>query len=248
MSSVTEIIAELKHKVKVIISEVNGLKVKLQERKITLEEFREKKDVLENTLRGILEEISQYKDEDVGTEETRHDAYIAEEANRLMYEFQTEFGMEYISKPRVYISASLDDHFIFQIDFTDYPAKPILTNPRFIQKLFEVPLESRLEILNNWDASKPNHIVEVFYAIENVLLNIFRSEEMEEEGLNLEMVGKIYKKKKILTWADHNRDTYNTGEAIKLYREVIQISHELEDFEGAKRYAEIIEDLQKHEK
>jgi len=52
--SVSEEITALKAKVKEIIGAVNNLKVQLERREISLEEFRERKEKLENDLRGIL--------------------------------------------------------------------------------------------------------------------------------------------------------------------------------------------------
>ncbi|NVM01520.1 MAG: hypothetical protein HWN67_04260 [Candidatus Helarchaeota archaeon] len=129
--SATESITELKQKVKAIIGEVNALKADLQKGTIPLEKFRKKKDILENILRGILDKISQYKDK--GTPEQKIDAGIAEQANKLMYEFQTDF-LEIISRAKVFISASLDDHFVFDIDFSNYPGRPKLIDPEIIRK------------------------------------------------------------------------------------------------------------------
>ena len=165
-SSISTEIAALKQKVKEIIGEVNSLKTQLEKREINLEEFRAKKEFLENELRGLLQQISKFKEE--GPKEIKRDAFIAEEANKLMYDFQTEFS-EYISKPKVYLSVSIVDHFIFEVDFTNYPEKPILIPPPFVEKLFEEPFDTKISILTNWSPQNPPHITEIFYEIERVV-------------------------------------------------------------------------------
>ncbi|NVM52502.1 MAG: hypothetical protein HWN66_02280 [Candidatus Helarchaeota archaeon] len=233
-------IAKLKQQVKGVIGKVNTLKDQLQNREITLEQFKDKKEVLENQLRKILEQISKYKEK--GTVETRKDAHIAEEANRLMYEFQTEFS-DYISKPKVYISASLDDHFIFDVDYSNYPGKPNLIYPDSLKKLFLVPFDTKISVLNNWSSQNPSHIVEIFYEIEHILLSIFKSEVIEEPNINQQIIQKILQRRKFLESAEYELELRNTRNAIDLYQKVIEISYELEDFERANKYSQIIAEL-----
>ncbi len=236
-------ISALKKKVKEIIADVNALKSQLEKREISLEEFKSKKEILENELRGILEKISQYKEK--GTKETKHDAFIAEEAKRLMFEFQTEFS-DYISKPKVYLSASLIDHFIFEVDFTNYPNKPLLRTPDSLQKLFTVPFETKLSTLNNWSPQNPPHITEIFYEIENIFAKIFQSENLNEPDLNLRYARKVLQRWKLLTAAEFEKEIQNFPKAIELYQQVVQLSYDLEDFEQANKYARIIAQLKKN--
>jgi len=240
--SISEEIAVLKSKVKEIIGEVNDLKAQLERREISLEEFREKKGTLENELRGILEKISQYKEK--GTKEIKKDAHIAEEANKLMFDFQTEYA-NYISKPKVYLSASIDDHFIFEIDFTNYPQKPKLDSPASLQKLFEVPFDTKLSILNKWSPQNPPHIVEIFYEIEQILVKILQSEEavIEEPNLNQQRIEKILQRRKLLVSAEYEQELKNIEKAIELYHQALQISYELEEYDRADKLAKLIADL-----
>jgi hypothetical protein len=239
--SVSEEITALKAKVKEIIGAVNSLKGQLERREISLEEFRERKEKLENELRGILEKISQYKEKSV-TKEIKQDAHIADEANKLMFEFQTEFS-ELISKPKVYLSASVDDHFIFEIDFTNYPQKPKLTSPDKLQKLFEVPLEQKLPILSKWSPQQPGHIVEIFYEIESVLMKIYQAEEVQETDLNQQRLEKILERRKLMTSAEYEQELKNNKKAIDLYHRALKISYELEEFERADKLSKLIAEL-----
>ena len=233
-------ITALKQQVKVVIGKVNALKSQLENREVTLEVFKKEKETLENQLRAILEKISQFKES--GVKETRKDAFIAEEAKRLMYEFQTEFS-DYVSKPKVYISASLDDHFVFDVDFENYPEKPTLSSPPMLQKLFEVPIDTKFPILKDWSPQNPPHIVEIFYEVERMLLNIFKSEDIEETNLNQQRIQKILQRRKFLESAEYELEMKNTQNAIDLIQKVVELSYELEDFERAKKYAERIAEL-----
>ncbi|MHA1264577.1 MAG: hypothetical protein ACTSRS_05000 [Candidatus Helarchaeota archaeon] len=227
-------VATLKKQVKVIIKKVNLLKAQLQNREITLEEFKKKKEAFENQLREILEQISKYKEK--GTVETKKDALIADEAHRLMYEFQTEFP-DKMSVAKVYISVSLDDHFIIEIDFSNYPQPPSLTFPSMLQKLFEVPIESKLSILQKWNPQIPPHITEIFYEIERLLIHIFRSEIIEEMDVDKQRINKVLQRRKYLESAQYELELKNYKNAISLFQKVIELSYELEDFEVAKKYA-----------
>jgi len=246
--SITMEIAALKAQVKQIIGQVNGLKDQLERREITLDVFKEKKEVFENELRAILEKISQYKER--GTVENKKDASIASEANRLMYEFQTEFPEE-ISKPKVYISASVDDHFVFEIDFTNYPEKPTLVSPDSLLKLFEVAFDKKVSILTNWSAPTPPHIIEIFYEIERFLLRIFQSDQSDEtveSDLNTRRIRKIFQRRKLVASAEYEVELHNIDKAIELYQRILQISYELEDFEQANKYTKLVAELKKSRK
>ncbi len=238
--SVTNEVAALKKQVKVVIGKVNSLKAQLENREITLDEFKTKKEVLENQLRNILEQISKYKEK--GTVETRREAVFAEETQKLMYEFQTEFA-DMISKPTVYLSASVEDHFTFNVDFSNYPERPTITFPNMLQKLFSVPIDTKFNILNNWDPQNPRHITEIFYEIERLLLNIFKSDEIEETNLNQVRIQKILTRRKFLESAQYEMELKNIQNAVDLYQRVVKLSYELEDFEKAKKYAAKIAEL-----
>lgn len=243
MSSVTLEIAALKRQVKEVIGKVKALKIQLENREITLEQFKSNKEILENQLRAILEKISEYKEK--GGVETKRDALIAEEANRLMYEFQTEFSTDYVSQPKVFISASLDDHFIFEIDFTNYPEKPKLTTPEMLQRLFTVAFDTKVSALNKWSPQNPPHITDVFYDVEHVLLSIFKSDMIEEPNLNQELIRKILQRRKFLESAEYELELRNTQNAIDLYQKIIELSYDLEDFESANKYSKILSELKR---
>jgi len=160
-----------------------------------------------------------------------------------MFDFQTEFA-EYISKPKVYLSASIEDHFIFEIDFTNYPQKPKLITPDSLQKFFDVPFDTKLSILTEWSPQNPPHIVEIFYEIERLLIKIFQSEEeVKEPDLNQQRIGKILQRRKLLISAEYEQELKNIEKAIELYHRALQLSYELEEFERTDKIAKIIAEL-----
>ncbi|MHA1378316.1 MAG: hypothetical protein ACTSRG_08030 [Candidatus Helarchaeota archaeon] len=171
-------ISDLKQKVKSTIGEVNSLKELLQEGKITLEEFREKKNILEEKLRVLLEKISQFKNKstpEMKPQEIRDmkkDVTLAEEAKNLMCNFQTDF-LDKMSKAKVYISASLDDHFVFDIDFSNYPELPELKYPEEVRKLFILPMNVNITCIKDWNSTNPPHIIDIFNELEGLLLSKF---------------------------------------------------------------------------
>ena len=234
-------IKALKQKVKEIIREVKGLKADLEKGLISLEDFREKKDKLENILRRILEKISQYKDK--GTPEQKIDANIAEQANKLMYEFQTDF-LDKISRAQVYISASLDDHFIFEIDFSNYPGKPKLIDPEIIRRKISIlPFETKISRLMNWGPENAPNVVEIFYEVENILLNIIQGKAIDKSSFNQDHIDKIQERQKLKIFADIEMEAKKFDKAIELYKKIVEISTELEDHDNVKKYSKLIEKL-----
>lgn len=243
MSSASAEVAALKQQVKNIIGQVNNLKAQLQNREIPLDEFKAQKEALEEQLRHILEEISKYKEK--APAENQQDVLLAEEARHLMYEFQTEFP-DKISKALVYISASLDDHFVFDVDFSNYPKRPTIIFPNMLQKLFDVTIDTKFPLLNNWDPQHAPHLNEVFYEIERLLLNIFKSEEIEETDLNQYRIQKVLQRRKFIESAQYEFELKNYQNALDLYQKVIELSYELDDFEQAKKYSQKLAELKKY--
>ncbi|MHA1300827.1 MAG: hypothetical protein ACTSO9_15525 [Candidatus Helarchaeota archaeon] len=188
--SITTQISDLKKKVKSTIGEVNSLKQLLQEGKITLEQFREQKNILEEKLRILLEKISQFKNKSTPemkletVENIKKDATFAEEAKNLMCNFQTDF-LDKMSKAKVYISASLEDHFIFEIDFSNYPEIPKLVIPEEVRKLFILPMNVNLTCIKDWDRNKPPHIIDIFNELEGLLLSKFDGTFSDLENLQI---------------------------------------------------------------
>ena len=89
-----------------------------------------------------------------------------------MCNFQTDF-LDKMSRANVYISASLEDHFVIEIDFSNYPDIPQLKVPEKVRKLFIMPMEVNITCLKNWNRQNPPHILDIFNELEGLLLSKF---------------------------------------------------------------------------
>ena len=134
---ILEKIGKLKERVKEIVQNIQTLKGQLETAQIPLKDFKEKKSVLENELRGILQQITKTKethqiaptihgkplpkDDSPESRQINQEVLFAKEAEDLMYYFSTEFEDMRITKARVYLSITVDATFIIGIDYEKYP-------------------------------------------------------------------------------------------------------------------------------
>jgi hypothetical protein len=256
-------INELKIKVKEVVLQIQGLKGQLEQSTITLEEFKAQKSILEEELRDILEEISEIKErsgfkierrvtvepthfEAIATEEKiktseliDKEIQIAGEAKDLMYYFQTDFE-DSISKVKVYLSITLEDHFIVGIDFTDYPECPKLEIPPKVLQLFKNSSEgfyASLSSYSNWDTENPGRIYELATEIETVLINVYSADIDSILKKSVEYVSQakdeLEKLIKYLTVAANNK---NYERAIELCYSIIDKAYEVQDYDTANTY------------
>jgi hypothetical protein len=99
------------------------------------------------------------------------DALLADEAEQLMNEFQTELVDGSISRMRIYLSITIEKHYVLGIDFSNYPSKaPLVTLQEDVKKITGDP--STLETMKNWDPQKPPHIIDVIREIEGKLYDV----------------------------------------------------------------------------
>ncbi|MHA1300600.1 MAG: hypothetical protein ACTSO9_14380, partial [Candidatus Helarchaeota archaeon] len=100
------------------------------------------------------------------------DAKLAEEMTMLMNEFQTEIVEGVISRVRVYLTISEQLNFIIGIDYSNYPAKPLLTVQEQLKSIIN---PDDLETLKNWKEGM--HVVEIFRELEQKLYSINKSRQ-----------------------------------------------------------------------
>ncbi len=258
-----EQINQLKIKVREIVLQIQGLKGQLEQASISLEEFRAQKSILEEELREILEQISEIKQQTGFKIESRlkeepepieipamekapetsvlidKEIQIASEAKELMYYFQTEF-IDNVSKVKVYLSITIEDHFIIGIDFTNFPERPKLDIPSEVLRLFKDSPEgfySNLFAYSNWNPEKPARIYELATEIETALINIFSADIDSILKKSVEYVDsakdELEKLKKYITVAANNK---NYERAIEVCYSVIEKAYEVQDYETAKAY------------
>ncbi|MFX1408978.1 MAG: hypothetical protein ACFFA6_01390 [Promethearchaeota archaeon] len=68
----------------------------------------------------------------------------------------------------VYITITLTKTFVINIDFTNYPDRPLLSYPDEVKKLIGSPHKS-LDSLIDWNPKNPHHIVEILRELEKKL-------------------------------------------------------------------------------
>lgn len=104
------------------------------------------------------------------------DALLANEAQQLMNEFQTEIVDGSISRMRIYLSITMEKHFVLGIDFSAYPkSPPLLTFQEEVKKI----VGTGLNTTNNWNAQTPPHVIDIIREIEGKLYEAFKYWEQE---------------------------------------------------------------------
>jgi len=78
----------------------------------------------------------------------------------------------------IYLTITLTKTFIIQINFNDYPEKPTVIVPEEARNLIGDVYQT-LDVLRNWNAKKPPHIVDILRELENKLYFI---KDIEQES------------------------------------------------------------------
>ncbi|MFX0141760.1 MAG: hypothetical protein ACFFDN_49440, partial [Candidatus Hodarchaeota archaeon] len=115
----------------------------------------EKEEKDEKVELEVVKDDKQEKSDE--SEDIDSDALLAEEMTLLMNEFQTEIVEGIISRIRVYLAISEQLNFIVGIDFSNFPAKPLLTVQDELKNLVN---PEELDSMKNW--KKDMHIIEIF--------------------------------------------------------------------------------------
>lgn len=106
------------------------------------------------------------------------DNLLADEAQQLMNEFQVEIVDEAISRMRIYLSITLEKHYVMGIDFSNYPlSPPLVTVQEEVKKVIGDP--NSLDLIKEWDSNKPPHIIEIIRLIESKLYDANKYWEQE---------------------------------------------------------------------
>ena len=200
-------------------------------------EIIEEAPPIEKEVVEVKEETSQLIDKEV---------QFASEAKDLMYYFQTEF-IDSITNALVYLSITLDEHFIIGIDFTDYPEKPKLNIPAKIIQLFDGDINKFWEkaiSYSNWNSANPIRVYELIIEIESILINIFQADVLTIEKKSVEHIQKSKKViQDLLKEAQEELDKKNFQNAINKYSRIIDISYDISDDEGVKIYTDRLNEI-----
>lgn len=100
-------------------------------------------------------------------------APVSIEINTELSLIQQEYAYDQIgtkeAEINVYITITLTNTFIIQIDFTNYPERPIVTFPNEVRRILGDPYKI-LNILKEWKSKQPSHIVDILHELEKKLL------------------------------------------------------------------------------
>lgn len=171
---------------------------------------------------------------------------IASEAKDLMYYFQTEF-IDAITNALVYLSITLDEHFIIGIDFEAYPEKPKLNIPAKIIQLFDGDINKfwgKAISYSNWNSANPKRVYELIIEIESILIEVFHADVRTIEKKSVEHIQKSKKLiQDLLKEAQDELDKKNFQDAINNYSRIIEISYDINDNEGVKIYTDRLNEI-----
>ncbi len=259
-----------KARVKDIVVSIQKLKTDLEQGKIALENFKEKKIALEDELREMLKEIAEFKEKlpekkpDTAiqiTQQTKEEAEkrdrveklvgTAKEAKDLMYYFETEFEGS-ITKAKVYLSITINDHFVIDLDYSDFPDKPLIILPPNVLRLFNNSEEEffrEIPEYTSWDSNKPSRLFEIIGKIENALVKKFEADvkSIEERSIQFVDARKKYLET-LIQEAQQAREEKNIERAIDIYCEIVDVAYDLQDKATVDKYSKEIELLLKRAK
>lgn len=173
---------------------------------------------------------------------------IAGEAKDLMYYFQTEFE-ESITNAKIYISVTLEDHFIISLNYANFPEKPSLEFPSELVKEYDNNPDNildRLELLELWDKENPPKLYELIQELESILILKYESdlETLEEKSYEYiqEKRQEMYAK---IQLAEQEKKEDRLANVLKLYYAIVELAQDCQEYDLAKQYTAKINKMQK---
>jgi tetratricopeptide (TPR) repeat protein len=255
---ILEKINQYKERVKSIVQDIQSLKGKLERAEIPLKDFKASKALMEDELRGILQQIAKTKEthkikpairgKELPSPEDEiidKEISIAEEAKELMYYFQTDFETT-VTHAKVYLSITLDAHFIIGVDYEDYPQKPQLEIPQSILKQNNQSLEEfykNIPSYDNWDPDNPKRIYELITEIETVLINMYSADVESITKKSIEYSKKSQKLSKLVEEANYLLSIKDYDKAIEIINSVINAANEMGDHVLVEKYTKNLNDV-----
>ncbi|MHA1249501.1 MAG: hypothetical protein ACTSRP_05875 [Candidatus Helarchaeota archaeon] len=89
-----------------------------------------------------------------------------QELNSITYEYSVDVFQEGVIK--VYLPISLYTTYEVDIDFKNYPNKPLIKYDDTLKTILGTP-EGSLHILKKWDPSNPPHIIDIIHELEGLI-------------------------------------------------------------------------------
>jgi len=85
---------------------------------------------------------------------------------------QQEYAMDYIGdsagKVEIYLTITIEQTFIIQIDFSDYPKRPKVELQEGLKTVLG-NINNTIDVLKNWNEKKPGHVVQIIRELEGKL-------------------------------------------------------------------------------
>ena len=78
----------------------------------------------------------------------------------------------------IYLTITLAKTFIININFTNYPTRPLVSVSEEVNNLIG-DIYQKLEVLKNWNTKRPSHIIDILHELENKLFFI---KDIEQES------------------------------------------------------------------
>jgi ubiquitin-protein ligase len=97
------------------------------------------------------------------------------ELSLIQQEYAYDQKGEHQANIIVYLTITLTKTFLINIDFSEYPQRPLIDLPGNAKKIIDDPYTS-LETLKNWDNNDPAHIVDILHELETELYSIKKIE------------------------------------------------------------------------
>ena len=94
---------------------------------------------------------------------------IIQEFKDVVAEFPCDMIKNTASNINVFLSRSLEEHFIVNINFKNYPEKPKISFPKDLKKILGKPDDALLTIAN-WNSEFPPKIIEVLRELESYII------------------------------------------------------------------------------
>lgn len=259
---ILEKIGNLKGRVKEIVQEIQNLKKQLETAQIPLKDFKERKSVLENELRGILQQITKTKEthqiaptirgktlpKDGDTPESMmidKEVLIAKEAEELMYYFSTEFEGS-LTHANIYLAITVEANFVIGIEFENYPEKPKLSIPIRILELFNLDDElffQKIPSFINWDSDNPKRIFELITEIETVLINMYSADLDSITKKSIEYSEKMKKLTQLVNDANNMLTYKEYDKAIEITHSVIQLAKDMDNNDLVQKYTKTLNEI-----
>ncbi len=100
---------------------------------------------------------------------------INTELSLVQQEFAFDHQGDELANIIVYLTITLTKTFLIQINFSNYPNKPIINFPNEVKTILGDSNKS-LDILKNWNKKNPSHIIDLIHEIEKKLYSVKKIE------------------------------------------------------------------------